>query len=613
MKLKRKHAAAMALVLSVLLLPVGAFAAFTDLGEAAWATGYIEAMSEEGIVTGYDDGTFRPNANISKYASVLMVYRTLKAADLVTDAEQAANITRHMGTIAARGVPNWPDLYGAVAFCLEKGILTTGDLVNFQIGDVHTNAGRSEVAVYLGKAMNLYLEENLNVLYSLNFKDAGSVSAAARPYVYLLNKHDVISGDTEGYFNPDAPITRAAMAKMLTVSLELLRDVAPQAETKSGVITSILGDTERVVVRDAGDESVSDLYNLTDVEILVDGRLRDVEDLELEMTVLLTFENGTLKRLSVTEGEVSGDLLQYDGFYRNHVDMGAYAILTIEMPDGDREAYRLESATGVTRDGEVVPLSRLETGDPVNFEADGEVLDRLEAFSKTQTVDGVFLEIVEHDDYEALKLKNDAGQFVEIELSDDVDVEKNDRSRNVGDLINGDFVVVTTEYGKAVDIVASGLETNAEGVVKSILIAETPELTLVDSDGTERTYEIHADADIEIDGYDRTLYDLRLDYTVRLVAQGDVATSVEADSLNVSDTLDAYVISVYSAEDKLRVRYYDGEEYVFSYVYEKSDTAVYSAAGGDADFSDIRANDKVFIYGRTLGTKYYADRIFILE
>src|SRR6056297_4035788 len=240
--INRKTAVALAVSLAMLVLPMAAFADFTDLGDAPWAANYIEEMAEEGIVTGYEDGTFKPNDNISKYASVLMLYRTVKAADLVTSSEQTVNISRHMTTIVSKGVPNWPDMYGAVAYCLENDIITAADLDNFHIGDTYTNARRFEVAVFLGKTMNIYLEEDLNVLYSLNFKDASSIVAAARPYVYLLSGHDIISGDDLGYFNPSSPITRAAMAKMLSVSFDLLRSdggKVADADDVTGTITNI--------------------------------------------------------------------------------------------------------------------------------------------------------------------------------------------------------------------------------------------------------------------------------------------------------------------------------------------------------------------------------------
>jgi len=610
---KQKTRVALVVALTMIFSPMVAFAGFSDISEAAWAESYIEKMAEEDIVTGYEDGTFRPNSNISKYASILMIYRTLKAADLVTSSEQTININKHMATISSKEVPDWPDLYGAVSFCLENDIMTSADLDNFMTDGTYTNAKRFEVAVFLGKAMNIYLEENLNVLYTLDFKDASSIVSQARPYVYLLNKHDIVNGDTQGYFKPASAITRAAMAKMLSVSLDLLQlqEDSPDLNTKTGVITSILGDTNRIVVRDSEDDEDSSLYNLTDVDIFIEGRSKDVDDLETEMNVVLTFSGDKLTKLSATEDAVSGDILKYDGVYKNHIDMGSYAILTIEMPDGDREAYKILSTTSIIKDGEKVFLASLKSGDPVNMETDSDYITKLEVFSMTEIYDGVFIETIEYDDYDSIKIKDASGKYVEIELDDDVDIEKNDKNKDLDDLINGDFVAVTTEYNKATKIVASGLETNAEGVIKSILIAEDSEITIVDSDNVEKTYALHDETDIEVDGYDRSIYELRLDYTVSLVVQGDLVTSIDADSVSVSDNLDAYVITVDS--DKLRVRYYDGDEYVFRYVYERSGTDVYLENGNSGDFDDIDANDKVFIYGQTIGTKFYADRIFILE
>ncbi|MBO8126998.1 MAG: S-layer homology domain-containing protein [Firmicutes bacterium] len=50
---------------------------FSDVKTDHWAANYINALAEDGIITGYPDGTFRPNNHITRAEAVTMVARVL--------------------------------------------------------------------------------------------------------------------------------------------------------------------------------------------------------------------------------------------------------------------------------------------------------------------------------------------------------------------------------------------------------------------------------------------------------------------------------------------------------------------------------------------------------
>ena len=615
--IKNKKLIVMVVAFAVMLMPIGAFADFSDIGDAPWAETYIENMVDEGIVTGYEDGSFRPNDNISKYASILMIYRTVKAADLVTTSEQTVNISRHMTTIVSKGVPNWPDMYGAVAYCLENDIITAADLDNFHIGDTYTNARRFEVAVFLGKTMNIYLEEDLNVLYSLNFKDASSIVAAARPYVYLLSGHDIISGDDLGYFNPSSPITRAAMAKMLSVSLDLLRDeadVAIDAEGVTGTITNIIGDTNRIVVQKGDDEDDLSIYNLTDVDITIDGDEGDIDDLELEMVVRLGFVREELVELTVIDEDIAESSFdEYDATFYTYTPIEDYYLVTIKDMDGEKFTYATKPAATILKEDKPAVLSAFERGDFLNYTLVGDEMTKIEGFGMSREYEGVFREYNEGEDEDTIVIEELDGDSIELTLDDSYDVEKNGSDRSVSNLYDGDFVVVTTEYEKVVLIVASSNETDESGIIRSILIASRPQITIMTDDNEERTYDVADEADIEIAGDDSSLYDLRLNYSVDLVIEGGMVTEIQSDSIEELENIDGSVYNIYSSSEKLKIRYIKDNSIEYTYVYIDDDTDIFSPSGRSIDFDDIDDGDKVFIYGNYDGDDYVADKIFVLE
>lgn len=68
------------LLVKALGLPAGGKADFTDVPSSAWYAGYVGAAVEAGIVSGYTDNTFKPNANISRQDMAVMISNALAAA-----------------------------------------------------------------------------------------------------------------------------------------------------------------------------------------------------------------------------------------------------------------------------------------------------------------------------------------------------------------------------------------------------------------------------------------------------------------------------------------------------------------------------------------------------
>ena len=78
--------------------------------------------------------------------------------------------------------------------------------------------------MYLTRAMQLEpLAESLTS-YNTTFDDSTSISAALRPYVYLLNSYGIIKGNESNQFMPKGSLTRAEMATMLRRAVDFMAD-----------------------------------------------------------------------------------------------------------------------------------------------------------------------------------------------------------------------------------------------------------------------------------------------------------------------------------------------------------------------------------------------------
>lgn len=90
--MKRLSACALSLALSAsMILPAGAAgAAFTDVPQDHWASPYVEAMTQKGVVTGVGNGRFNPDGNLSTAEFAVMLTQAFCPKEVADPEEGAA-------------------------------------------------------------------------------------------------------------------------------------------------------------------------------------------------------------------------------------------------------------------------------------------------------------------------------------------------------------------------------------------------------------------------------------------------------------------------------------------------------------------------------------------
>ena len=167
-----------------------------------WAAVYVDYLYTSGITTGYADGTFRPNQNITRAQFSVMLYRYLgleesKYEDVVLPFADLASIPEY-------ALPAIRALY-------TEGIIngTTG-----KDGRLYFNPGnpltRAQAATMIGRT-----QEKGYATAELTFSDAKSIPAYAAGYIQTMVAQGIISGYADGTFKPNNNITRGQMAKIL--------------------------------------------------------------------------------------------------------------------------------------------------------------------------------------------------------------------------------------------------------------------------------------------------------------------------------------------------------------------------------------------------------------
>lgn len=175
---------------------------FSDL-DKHWAKETIETLSRKGIINGYPDGTFRPDANMTR-AEVAVVLA--KAIGL--------NSTKsNLAFKDAENIPQWAE--GFIQAIVDKGIIKGYEDGEFKPNRVLT---RKEMVVMAVNAFNIEGSE-----IQLPFTDSNTIPEWAKSSVIKAFSSDIVKGYADNTFKPDKEVTRAEVCTIIAKCLELVQ------------------------------------------------------------------------------------------------------------------------------------------------------------------------------------------------------------------------------------------------------------------------------------------------------------------------------------------------------------------------------------------------------
>ena len=161
---------------------------FSDVDPNAWYASFVETVYEKGLFAGAGNGTFAPEANMT-YAEFLTVLSQFSGETL---------------TPVTGGA--WYDTYVQWA----QPLIPAGMAENFNPTAPIT---RQDMAALFGTFLSLYDHSGETVNPGqASYKDAGSIAGYAQSGVQLCYQLGIMSGGSDGTFNPQATATRAQVA-----------------------------------------------------------------------------------------------------------------------------------------------------------------------------------------------------------------------------------------------------------------------------------------------------------------------------------------------------------------------------------------------------------------
>ena len=161
----------------------------------------MDFLYNANITTGYSDGTFRPNQNISRAQFAVMLYRYLKLDE--SKYADAALPFADLDNIPEYAIPAVKALY-------TEGVISGAEKNGRLYFNPNNALTRAQAAAMIGRT-----QAKGYALANLTFTDSGKIPGYADYYIRTMAAQGGINGYSDGSFKPHSNITRGQMAKIL--------------------------------------------------------------------------------------------------------------------------------------------------------------------------------------------------------------------------------------------------------------------------------------------------------------------------------------------------------------------------------------------------------------
>ena len=187
--------------------PPATAAALSDIA-GHWAEKWVLKAVGEGFVTGYPDGTFRPDRPVTRAEFTKLNIEAFGIMPDVADADISfSDVAGH-----------WAESY--IKNAAAKGLILGVGENRFE---PDRTIAREEAATILSRVITRLADDFIPDGAAKEFKDADEISGYAREAVDALSAMGVAEGDGGGRFAPSASLTRAEAVKLIVAVSDALR------------------------------------------------------------------------------------------------------------------------------------------------------------------------------------------------------------------------------------------------------------------------------------------------------------------------------------------------------------------------------------------------------
>ena len=178
---------------------------YSDVNQSAWYASYVNKISELNAFSGYEDGTFRPDNQITQEEFIKTVVCLICGELNESNAPTVKNTWNSKWS-------SWAIPYLDKAF--ELGLITEQDTM-FKLVGIPCNRG--EMAKVITRAVEYLKEDSVadTSTYITKLKDYSRMKEEYKPYVLQAYAKGILSGYDDGTFRDDGLLTRAEASSVL--------------------------------------------------------------------------------------------------------------------------------------------------------------------------------------------------------------------------------------------------------------------------------------------------------------------------------------------------------------------------------------------------------------
>jgi hypothetical protein len=292
---------------------------FSDVSENYWATNFIDELVQRQIIAGFPDGTFQPDAPVTRAQFAAMVTKAFQKSDV-----------RSLASFVDVSSNYWAN--SAINTSYRTGFLSGYPGRVFQ---PDRNIPREQVLVSLANGLNYRANDNVTTLLE-TYSDRDRISNfALAPIAAATQERMVVNYPTLSQLNPTRNATRAEVAAFIYQAL--VRE-GKASQLKSPYIVARDFDA---IDDETVDESAAVVRAGTKIPVSYEQEkiiLKSDEKLDVTLTVAKNIKaaDGTI---AIPAGsEIAGELRPTDGGTQ-------FVAKQIILPDGT--TYDIEATSGV--------------------------------------------------------------------------------------------------------------------------------------------------------------------------------------------------------------------------------------------------------------------------
>ena len=604
MKNLKKTAAAIAAALTI-AAAAPAFAAssvFSDISgqKYAWAAGYIEDMADRGFISGYEDGTYRPDNSVTRL-EVLSLFARAMGSTSEANADALSAAVEQYSDVVERYDLNFGQ--SDIAYLLYRGALSQSELSQYLADDLKNEPmPRYEAAIIITKAMCAEKEATSEIMIDLAYTDANEIPASASQYVYYVTEQGIMSGMGDGTFSPYSSVLRSQIAVMLSNTVDLMNLTIEELK--------IAGIDDANVAFYNEDNEVEYMGYSDNTRFYLEGDLIQAKNIPSEVHALFTYVNNELVYVDIPESIPDETV---EGIYQGYSSSNGVVTVSVRV-DNENRSYSFASGATMIREGQRAGIRDFVKSDRVTLELSGGNIISMTGEAMSKSIVNATIEDISivSDGTITISHANDQYDGLTLEVASDVKVTKNDSSASLSEIYRGDVVDLTLEYGIVTEIEATSKSRVVEGTIVSLEISSTPKMT-VNVKGTETTYDLTNDIEILINQKEGSIYDFRVGDSVTITIESQAIKKITATSVSSTAYSKTGVITaINTSYGFIRISYNENDVTMEETVYCKdSSTKFITSEGEQKSLKDLQEGDTVSVRGTMTNGAFEASLILI--